>query len=380
MKSAMSPKDQVESDMLNQESNRPEDHTEVDSKGLEPHSQKVQKEGTMTSSVSPLGTPGTPPQDYRELTCQRLAGLFFSGRYEDRVWVESVAAYRDRIIVDGYQTDVVKTLKTVLRKAKKAVPGFAGIQRIGNEVSVLSNWTRSPPFGPFWFLVDAVIFHQSGFDLRVRILRSRMDHIDEGSVSSMCPNCKHNLQESSSQSPSSSTDPMNISDIAATLQRRFQTFFAPDEWWVRTKPYLTMENAVKCTKLLLLLVLAAATGVYHFAQNLLPALNKTLLALGTVIQKATPFLLACLDTVNKVIGATFLMIHRVWSDFYHGPRPQPAAAARRPALEMAGTRYWARQNITVRDNLTTGNLYLEGPDRPKYPYLRKDVNRPYLRE
>ena len=128
VKSAMSPKDQVESDMLNQESNRPEDHTEVDSKGLEPHSQKVQKEGTMTSSVSPLGTPGTPPQEYRELTCQRLAGLFFSGRYEDRVWVESVAAYRDRIIVDGYQTDVVKTLKTVLRKAKKAVPGFAGIQ------------------------------------------------------------------------------------------------------------------------------------------------------------------------------------------------------------------------------------------------------------
>ena len=94
------------------------------------------------------------------------------------------------------------------------------------------------------------------------------------------------------------------------FQRQFQGFFAPDEWWVRTKPYLTMENLVKCSKLVLLLGLAAITGLFHFMKNLLPMLNKTLLELGNLIQKFMPFLLAVLDTFNKIIGATFLMIHR----------------------------------------------------------------------
>ena len=94
--------------------------------------------------------------------------------------------------------------------------------------------------------------------------------------------------------------PFSKSFLKCNFQRQFQAFFAPDEWWARSKPYLTVENFVRCTKLALLLGLAAANGLYYLAGNLLPALNKTLLALGTLIQKATPFLLACLDTVNKV--------------------------------------------------------------------------------
>jgi len=149
-------------------------------------------------------------------------------------------------------------------------------------------------------------------------------------------------------------------------------------------PYLTAENFVRCVKLILLLGLAALTGLYHLACNFLPAVNKTLLALGTLIQKATPFLMACLDTINKIIGATFLMIHRIWTDFYHGPRSQPPPRPTIKALDMPGTRYWSRQSVSERENLTSGNLYLEGQqtsgERPRYPYLRRDVNRPYMRE
>ena len=210
-------------------------------------------------------------------------------------------------------------------------------------MSFFTSWSRCPPLGHYWFLVDAVIFRKTGFDLNLRILRSRED--EEKSMTRICPKCNHNL-DSSPDASNSSDDTMNISDIAASLQvrkspshsarwdscvvgphafywapssnspwhfhfqRQFQGFFAPDEWWVRTKPYLTMENLFKCSKLVLLLGLAAITGLFHFMKNLLPMLNKTLLELGNLIQKFMPFLLAVLDTFNKIIGATFLMIHR----------------------------------------------------------------------
>jgi len=322
-----------------------------------------------------------PSQEFRQLVGQKLNGLFFSGRYVDRVWVESAGTYKDRIAVDeNQQADIIKMLKSLLRRASKMSPNFDGLQRNENEMSFFTSWSRCPPLGHYWFLVDAVIFRKTGFDLNLRILRSRED--EEKSIARICPKCNHNL-DSSPDASNSSDDTMNISDIAASLQRQFQGFFAPDEWWVRTKPYLTMENLVKCSKLVLLLGLAAITGLFHFMKNLLPMLNKTLLELGNLIQKFMPFLLAVLDTFNKIIGATFLMIHRLWTDLYHGPQVRQSAGSQRPrALDMPGTRYWSRQNVSETDNKVMGSLYaLEGPgssQRPKYPYLRRDVNRPYL--
>ncbi len=50
----------------------------------------------------------------------RLPGLIFSGWYSDRVWVEGVAAFRDRIRADQGETETGKVLRGVARKVKKA--------------------------------------------------------------------------------------------------------------------------------------------------------------------------------------------------------------------------------------------------------------------
>ena len=86
-----------------------------------------------------------------------------------------------------------------------------------NEMSFFTSWSRCPPLGHYWFLVDAVIFRKTGFDLNLRILRSRED--EEKSMTRICPKCNHNL-DSSPDASNSSDDTMNISDIAASLQVR----------------------------------------------------------------------------------------------------------------------------------------------------------------
>ena len=90
--------------------------------------ESIQKKTEATMSATSLSPGGDSIKEYMQLSGQRLTGLFFSGRYEDRVWVEPLNAYRDRVVVDDYQADVIKTLKTIHRKAKKAVPHFNGIQ------------------------------------------------------------------------------------------------------------------------------------------------------------------------------------------------------------------------------------------------------------
>ena len=87
-----------------------------------------------------------------------------------------------------------------------------------NEMSFFTSWSRCPPLGNYWFLVDAVIFRQTGFDLNLRILRSRED--EESFMTKICPKCNHNLNSSLDASKSSTDDAMNISDIAASLQVR----------------------------------------------------------------------------------------------------------------------------------------------------------------
>ena len=70
-----------------------------------------------------------PSQEFRQLVGQKLNGLFFSGRYVDRVWVESAGTYKDRIAVDeNQQADIIKMLKSLLRRASKMSPNFDGLQ------------------------------------------------------------------------------------------------------------------------------------------------------------------------------------------------------------------------------------------------------------
>ena len=87
----------------------------------------------MVKTVSILGycslAAFEPSQEFRQLVSPKLNGLFFSGRYVDRVWVESAGTYKDRIAVDeNQQADIIKMLKSLLRRASKISPNFDGLQ------------------------------------------------------------------------------------------------------------------------------------------------------------------------------------------------------------------------------------------------------------
>ena len=53
------------------------------------------------------------------IVISKLKSTFFSGKYEDRVYVESLGDYRDRVIVDDDEARFLRHLKSVLKRGKR---------------------------------------------------------------------------------------------------------------------------------------------------------------------------------------------------------------------------------------------------------------------
>ena len=125
----------------------------------------------------------------------------------------------------------------------------------------------------------------------------------------------------------------------------------PIEWVQEARPYLTVENLVNSIKFVIVLLMALVSGAANLLPKVLTLLNSTIRESGVLIKQFTPFLLACVEMVGKVIGGFYMLLAMVWRDA-RNPRPPPG-----------DNKILAKRN------------YLEGP---QYPYRRENVQRPYL--
>ena len=96
--------------------------------------------------------------------------------------------------------------------------------------------------------------------------------------------------------------------IARQIQWRFRDVITPSEWWTDIKPHLTLENVFKLGKFLLVLFMAAITGTGHFIIHIASHTNRFVHGLSGLIRSLTPFLLACVDAVNRCIAGGFTLL------------------------------------------------------------------------
>ena len=65
--------------------------------------------------------------DIHHYIADKLNGAIFSGWYTERVWIDNLQHYRDRIKVDEDEVQTNKILRSVSRRVKKLRPNFTGI-------------------------------------------------------------------------------------------------------------------------------------------------------------------------------------------------------------------------------------------------------------
>ena len=66
-------------------------------------------------------SPKVTIETFHEQSKAKFQSAFFSGTYQDRVYVESLGSFRDRVIVDEEETRFIKNLRSVLKKNKKKI-------------------------------------------------------------------------------------------------------------------------------------------------------------------------------------------------------------------------------------------------------------------
>ena len=154
---------------------------------------------------------------------------------------------------------------------------------------------------------------------------------------------------------------MNISEIARQLQWKFRDIISPSDWWTDARPHLNLENVFKFGKFLIVLLLAAVSGLGQFLIYVLSHTNRFVFNLSGLMKSATPFLLAIVDAFNRLFAGIFTLIAMMWKDYRRG-QETPRGALNRLAYEKNEAK----------------KKYLEGPPS-NYPYERREVNRPYMK-
>ena len=83
-----------------------------------------------TCAISDVNnSPKVTAESFAMQSRTKLENTFFAGTYEDRVYVENLCGYRDRVTIDQDETHFVKNLRSVLRKGKKLQGDqFCGIE------------------------------------------------------------------------------------------------------------------------------------------------------------------------------------------------------------------------------------------------------------
>ena len=71
------------------------------------------------TNLNVSNSPKITAETFNEYSSSKLNSTFFSGKYEDRVYVENLGGYRDRVIVDDDEIRFLRHLKSVLKRGKR---------------------------------------------------------------------------------------------------------------------------------------------------------------------------------------------------------------------------------------------------------------------
>ncbi len=118
--------------------------------------------------------------------------------------------------------------------------------------------------------------------------------------------------------------------------------------------------------------MAVVSGAANLLPKMLQLLNRTLHEGGFFLRQAMPFLLACVEVVNKIFGGIFLLVAMVWRDLRSGGGGSPAETPP-PALGLSN-------RSAAAAGAGTGAAYQRRFDGGgiTYPYRRENVQRPYF--
>lgn len=298
-----------------------------------------------TLSLASTGAKLSPVDSIVKHLRDRLLGELFSGWYTERRYIEAVERYRDVVLVDSVEDKVIRQARYAIRKSGKilAENSFVGLTVEEGECRIYlslgpgnSRGEANHAFGHYWFQIRGISFLQGlGFSIEVAVIRSYVASDQEN-----CWRCK---QRAKLEEPPAS--PVKIDSVGAALSDMKTRLMSvskgllseawdPSSWWSSLRALVTPSNIVSFSKFIVILVLAAFTGLLAGCKQMASWSLRVIHELAFLVDRSTPFALGALNILSKVMGGFYLLLAMIWRDV-RNPRKPPPSMAVSPSPQLA---------------------------------------------
>ncbi len=231
-----------------------------------------------------------------------LKSKIFVGHYQERRRVDSIAAYRDLIVLPDSECDMIRDLQIVAKriddhhKQTKWI-GITDKHMVGAPAGFCV-WTEldNVPFGRYWFEVKTVRFRDNEVLVRVKMIRPFVEASDSSSTES-------------SRQTNTSLDAGDFVELLIAKKNGFLTF-----WYDFIATGVTTQNVIAALKFSCLLIVGLVHGSVEFLKFLGYFSIRFMHEFNRLIHVCTPLFLGILDLGSKIIGGFYILVAMIFRD------------------------------------------------------------------
>lgn len=251
----------------------------------------------------------------REFVKSMLKGRLFIGNFQEKRLVANLKAYRDVIVVSKNEHDLLHDLEVVRKRIASVYKGrWVGITtpEIVGAPAAHCLWVELPEevFGSYWYKIKTVRFREQEILLKVAIVRP----VNKATAdASNIENINHKKVENDAKTEDNE---YSFTDFKKSLKDR--GIYIQSATFAVLKDVVTYQNTkdtIIFLSVLLMAIGASSVKLMHYvAEYSLRLLHEV----SGLIRAVTPFFVACIDMVGKVIGACLILF------FGSGKKTPPA--------------------------------------------------------
>lgn len=254
-----------------------------------------------------------------------LKTRIFRGCYQERRYVEHLNGYRDLIIINKQENDLIKDLGYLRNRINDFYQNdnkWIGItipNMIGTPAGGTCIWTEitNIPLGEHWFYLKTIKFRNNEIAIKLQQLRSIDD--DNDNISSMKSRKLNTKNDNNDDNDENNVDVNNDATI-----NDFINLFTSWNQSIKITLYsflshdINKKNIISTLKFLGLIIISLLTFTIEAIKFIGIYSLRFMAELRLWIQTCTPIILTLIDLISKLIGGFYILIAMLWRDAFGG--------------------------------------------------------------
>ncbi|XP_055854392.1 uncharacterized protein LOC129918070 [Episyrphus balteatus] len=265
---------------------------------------------------SPAKFIANPQEEALHLFCkQMLKSRLFKGFYKERCYIDAVNGYRDQIIVNRNEKDLIVILEDIERRLRKyyltkSPPMWIGITSTQHSSTAdTCIWVELDElaFDQYWFSVKSVRLRENEIIIKLKPIRPVEADVGIASTST-----SSNENEESPESIGVQDFIQLVMSWGTSTKRTIYEFMSRD---------ISKENLAAVFKFLILVCISLFSLSIEAVRFLGIFTIRFMAEFRKILAVSTPIIMRTIDLCGKIIGGFYILLAMIWRDVKKGGGP-----------------------------------------------------------